>query len=88
MIKTTSAGNFLISGNFGGEACWNLTSRQTERKSRQGVGMGLTEMTKMQCKDLAFLPDRTVRASCLPEPQFPLWQMGMVISISEEYWEN
>ena len=76
MIKTTSAGNFLISGNFGGEACWNLTSRPTEGKSRQGAGMGLWELTRRQRKDLASSPDRSVWASCFPEPQFLLWQNG------------
>lgn len=29
---------------------------------------------------LGFLARQNSRASCLPEPQFPLWQMGMVIS--------
>lgn len=57
MIKTASAGNFLISGNFGGEACWNLTSRQTEGKSRLGVGMGLWELDQEPVLGLGFLLD-------------------------------
>lgn len=36
MIKTAGAGNFLISGNFGCEACWNLTSQQTRRGGSPG----------------------------------------------------
>jgi hypothetical protein len=31
MIKTASAGNFLVSGNFGCEAFWNLTRWRTQR---------------------------------------------------------
>lgn len=34
-------------------------SRQTKGSPDRGVGMGLAEMTKMQCKDLAFLPDKS-----------------------------
>lgn len=65
MIKTTSAGNFLISGNFGGEACWNLTSRQTRKEVRQGVGMGLTENDQNAVQGLGFLA-RQNSAGILP----------------------
>lgn len=90
MIKTASAGNFLISGNFGCEACWNLTSRRTRRAGSPdwgGNGAVRTDQKAAQGPSLLGQTDLCGNPASL-SLSFFIGKMGMIISTSQECYDS